>query len=354
MTALSPGQVRRFETVCRVAAIACFVVAGALSRSENLDRAWACLGLGGLLLVVATVLRSLGETDAPNAEGRPEPQSLEKQDMDPKKRPPVDSRWIHLRFDPDGQIPLCKRASEDEEPVDLDLPPENAQAAYRFIGSRLDEQEYLVFARMETRVQDRDGRWWSTETWVDSDLCSFPIRPEAVDIGDMGAAEVEKALRDGDPSVGHVGVYFWKDVPTPWRRAIEHGPCLIRDWSGLIDTRERYLLRIGDTWQVIMLKYQGPNMDIAWLEDEKKFVVRAKQMVLEKWDPDPWTAPPGVEPNFVDIIDDVTLGFLLDPELLCVVKRPEIHRIDWERRYDEPYVPEDFPVFLPSSAPDES
>lgn len=74
-----------------------------------------------------------------------------------------------------------------------------------------------------------------------------------------------------------------------------------------------------------MLKYQGPVLDVAWWEEEGKLVVRAARFFYELWD--------GTE--LEDIVDQVCLGYVVDPEAVLPLTAPRRHWVEWEEWMEE-------------------
>ncbi|MEM6795780.1 MAG: hypothetical protein AAF725_17525 [Acidobacteriota bacterium] len=282
--------------------------------------------LGPLLVILRAILFSRA-----SREGTAEV-SAEEECLDHKSPPPagpIEGRWIPLSLEAGS---LAAFTTSQGEP--LEAPAEGpAQSFYRLREPRHHEEELIHFVRVETRVRDAAGRWWSAHTYLDPSALTREVRPR-------------RALED---SVDRVEAHYWRSAPEPWREAVLRG-CLVRDVSDAIDSRERYRLRVGEEWAILLLKYQGPSLDVAWFEG--RLLVRAKQMVLERWRVDPWSG--GKASDRLDIIDNVSICFALEPGFLSLFEAPEQHFAKWgqcEKRFEEWSLEDRRPLFEPASQP---
>lgn len=73
------------------------------------------------------------------------------------------------------------------------------------------------------------------------------------------------------------GIHAWASLPDPWMKAMRES-CRITGATALLDSRNYYDLRLGDRVYTVREKYQGPQIDLAWLEADSTFLVRVSRM----------------------------------------------------------------------------
>ena len=189
---------------------------------------------------------------------------------------------------------------------ELALGPGPVEVRFR-LGFRPERTEPEVVDRpwVETSVADGEGTWWRTRTWLAPDALTEPLTLEGA-------------------KAGRGELCFWEDAPEEWRRVVQED-CLLCGLRQLLDSRERFELPVEEEELTVMLKYQGPVLDVAWWEEEGKLVVRAAQFFYELWD--------GTE--LEDIVDQVCLGYLVDPEAVLPLTAPRRHWVEWEEWVEE-------------------
>ncbi|MEM8931039.1 MAG: hypothetical protein AAGE94_07680 [Acidobacteriota bacterium] len=244
--------------------------------------------------------------------------------------PPIDDRWLVF----DAWLGSDPSIDTSDGPLTV---PRTTDVAIRVVGRQRDERDTLDFLQLETRIRDEDGSWWAARTFLQGDALVLPVLPDD-DVGE---------------SVDRVEVCTWSEAPDAWRAAIESG-CLVTDVTYLLDSRERYRLWVDERWWPLILKYQGPSVDLAVLDDE--LVARAKTMIFEDWDGDPWDSDPdaAAAAQCRDIVENVSIVYPLDPAHLLVVRHPELHRLTWEQCHlsSDDIAPDDRrPTFAASSEP---
>ena len=295
MAAVEAAQKKRKRArLLAVAAIALFAAAPATGQL------WlAALGLAALAASAVMTLRSRSRTPtasqpaATAASGAkvaggttelpthalPEPAGRERREavgctLDLKKP-------VRLRTADGGSVRL--ETGSHEARFRLTHPPE-----------RPTEDDAIDYPHCELAVRDEEGSWWRTETYVDPDLFTRPL---------------EKPDRP---------ILFWEHAPDPWKSALAES-CVLADVRQLLDSRDRIDLPVGDRTVKMMFKYQGPRLDLGWVEDERRLVVRASGMYYEIWD----------EGEFRDIVDRVTFAYLLDPSEVLPLTAPDAHWPTW-------------------------
>ena len=202
------------------------------------------------------------------------------------------------------EIILPERLSlETTEGKDLVLDPGSVTVSFRlsFHPERSSEQSFAQdYPVVETWVTDADGARWYTRTFLDPIALTEPLTPD-------GLPASKGELR------------FWTNAPEAWRKALEEY-CLLAEARDMLDTRERFHLPVGDEEYTVMLKYQGPLLDVAWLEEEKRLLVRAAEMYYEIWEEGEWA----------DVVDRVCFGYRLDPVAILPISATDRNWVEWE------------------------
>ncbi|MDH3744309.1 MAG: hypothetical protein OES47_04305 [Acidobacteriota bacterium] len=245
-------------------------------------------------------LKSRGSTSAPVVEG-----------MNPPERPAAAALGseppTHAPPEPAGQaiedwVSLQLRLpesltfkTENGEEVVLAAGPRDILFRLSFASEREDQDSDAIdYPVCDLRLCDDQDTWWQVSTYFEPYDLTAPLE------------------RGTGP------IHFWQDVPQAWKEALETS-CLISGVESLLDSRERIELSVGDRSVTMMFKYQGPEIDVGWLDSEGKLVVRVAKMHYELWK----------DREFDDIVDGVTFGYLLDPEGILLPTSPEAHWSEW-------------------------
>lgn len=199
-----------------------------------------------------------------------------------------------------------RRVWPTAEGGELALGPGLVEVRFR-LGYRPERKEPEEVDRpwVETLVANGEGTWWRTRTWLDPDALTEPLTPEGAEAG-----------------IGKVR--FWEDAPDDWRRVLQER-CLLSGLQQLLDSRERFVLPVGEDEVTVMLEYQGPVLDVAWWEEADKLVVRASRFYYELWN----------RTEREDVVDEVCLGYLVEPDAVLPVTAPERHWVEWEEWVEE-------------------
>lgn len=316
-------------------AVLCFVVAGVLSLGKEPGSGVRNLAAAGLLALLFGAVAAWLARRARIALRAPWPKasaSLEEKTRATTKNPdeePVEptrlGEWVSCRVRLDAAIELPSAAGANEPPAGkLELPAGPLEVAFRFTGKRQVPGEGISYPLVETRLRDRDGSWWQADTFLSPDAFCWPMC-----------------------SPDHATpVIFWERAPEAWKTVLRES-CLITDVEALLDSRERFELPVGEESVTMMLKYQGPALDLAWWEQEKVFIVRARQMHYEVWKPAAETG----KMEYVDIVDGVVFGYLLPPEALIFPAARDEHWSYWEQWHETENPASPRPTLRPATPP---
>lgn len=153
-----------------------------------------------------------------------------------------------------------------------------------------DYGEGIVWVRCKTFVCDSEGREWMAES----------IAPTDAWLENLAAPE-EAAFTK------------WASAPPTWLKAMKEN-CAAAELTDLRDSREYHELTLDGATYPFFEKYQMPIVDIAWLSEEKLWLVRARRIQRE-WRDD----PPGFEgeeeiPPFAWTVPPSTGSLLLGPD----------------------------------------
>lgn len=124
------------------------------------------------------------------------------------------------------------------------------------------ESDEIDVIQMAFRIADSRGSIWQCSQYLMPDLMTSPLEAEA----------------ENPPRLFH-----WRDAPPSWKTAIKE-KCLIANVLNLMDTRDTSELAIGDANYEIYFKYQGPRIDVAYLEPNGCFLIRISEIYHEKDD----------------------------------------------------------------------
>lgn len=149
--------------------------------------------------------------------------------------------------------------------------------------------------RATTRLWDSDGGVWELGTWINPDAFCEPLFLET--------HESATLVR-------------WSDAPPYWRNALRDR-CIARGVKNLLDSRERYELKIGMFRHIFMQKYQGAVIDLARLSD-RELLVRISGLTHEIWEGDQWK----------DIVPLYPIAFTIDSAVLSPLHAPQHHQQD--------------------------
>ena len=237
----------------------------------------------------------------------PEPQPGQLEDPEPAGPPSPSPVRVELDL-------TEQRSWATEDGRRLTLGPGVVEARFRlgFHPGREPEEAFAQdFPVLDTWVADPDGTWWSTSTFLHPGALTAALTP------------------DGLPD-SRGKVRFWSDAPAAWRRALGER-CLLSGVRDLLDSRERFQLPVGDTEVTVTLKYQGPRLDVAWLEEDRALLVRAAGMVYEIWEGD----------EYREGVDQVCFGYPVDPSAILPITAPAVNWTGFEQWFerDEPEPP---------------
>lgn len=163
-----------------------------------------------------------------------------------------------------------------------------------------DEIDVTIFF---LRLHSPDGQLWECKLFLLPYIFTDPFESE-----------------ENPPSSGFI---YWKEAPEIWKKAMEDH-CLIAGVINLLDSRGRYDLKIGENLHTIMLKYQGPSIDVAYLAESSSFIIRISQMYHEIWEGEKW----------IDTEEMPSFCFKLSQEGVLFLFNPKYYYINTEMWYD--------------------